>query len=98
MVKDANGQTIAYVYGRETRADADIAHVLTLEKLLAAPGLPQHEAGVNQNGNQHHYKGVRHAREFAGPSVHTPKIRIKIAVTSPTNDHFMAVSAPARHA
>ena len=26
-VKDANGQSLAYVYGRETRADADIAHV-----------------------------------------------------------------------
>ena len=30
-VKDANGQSLAYVYGRETRADADIAHVLTME-------------------------------------------------------------------
>jgi hypothetical protein len=26
-VKDANGQSLAYVYGRETKADADIAHV-----------------------------------------------------------------------
>jgi hypothetical protein len=28
-VKDANGQSLAYVYGRETRVDADMAHVLT---------------------------------------------------------------------
>ena len=26
---DANGQPLAYVYGRETKADADIANVLT---------------------------------------------------------------------
>jgi hypothetical protein len=31
-VKDANGQSLAYVYGRETRADADTAHVLTLDE------------------------------------------------------------------
>ena len=31
-VKDANGQALAYVYGRETRADADIAHVLTMDE------------------------------------------------------------------
>ena len=31
-VKDANGQSLAYVYGRETRANADIAHVLTMEE------------------------------------------------------------------
>ena len=30
-VKDANGQSLAYVYGRETRADADIAKVLTMD-------------------------------------------------------------------
>ena len=28
-VKEANGQSLAYVYGRETRAAADIAHVLS---------------------------------------------------------------------
>jgi hypothetical protein len=28
-VLDANGQSLAYVYGRETKADADIAKVLT---------------------------------------------------------------------
>ena len=27
-VLDANGQSLAYVYGRETKADADIAKVL----------------------------------------------------------------------
>jgi hypothetical protein len=31
-VKDANGQSLAYVYGRETRADADIANVLTIHE------------------------------------------------------------------
>ena len=31
-VKDANGQSLAYVYGRETKADADIAKVLTLDE------------------------------------------------------------------
>ena len=31
-VKDANGQSLAYVYGRETKADADIANVLTMEE------------------------------------------------------------------
>ena len=29
-VLDANGQSLAYVYGRETKADADIANVLTM--------------------------------------------------------------------
>src|SRR5262249_30251954 len=31
-VNDANGQSLAYVYGRETRADADAAHVLTMDE------------------------------------------------------------------
>jgi len=31
-VLDANGQSLAYVYGRETKADADIAHVLTMDE------------------------------------------------------------------
>jgi len=31
-VKDANGQSLAYVYGRETGADADIASVLTMDE------------------------------------------------------------------
>jgi hypothetical protein len=29
VVKDANGQALAYVYARETRADADTAKALT---------------------------------------------------------------------
>ena len=29
---DANGQALAYVYGRETKADADIANVLTMDE------------------------------------------------------------------
>jgi hypothetical protein len=31
-VKGAQGQSLAYVYGRETKADADTAHVLTMDK------------------------------------------------------------------
>ena len=31
-VLDANGQSLAYVYGRETRAETDIAHVLTMDE------------------------------------------------------------------
>ena len=31
-VLDANGQSLAYVYGRETKADADIAKVLTMDE------------------------------------------------------------------
>ena len=29
---DAEGQSLAYVYGRETKADADIAKVLTIDE------------------------------------------------------------------
>jgi hypothetical protein len=32
VIKDANGQSLAYVYGRESRADADPAHVLTMDE------------------------------------------------------------------
>ena len=32
VVKDATGQSLAYVYGREKRADADTAKVLTLDE------------------------------------------------------------------
>ena len=31
-VKDANDQSLAYVYGRETKWDADIANVLTMDE------------------------------------------------------------------
>jgi hypothetical protein len=31
-VLDANGQALAYVYGRETKAEADIANVLTMDE------------------------------------------------------------------
>jgi hypothetical protein len=31
-VLDANRQSLSYVYGRETKADADIAKVLTLDE------------------------------------------------------------------
>jgi hypothetical protein len=29
---NATGQSLAYVYGRVTKADADIAHVLTMDE------------------------------------------------------------------
>lgn len=32
VVKDATGQALAYFYGRETRADADTAKVLTMDE------------------------------------------------------------------
>jgi len=31
-VNDANGQSLAYVYGRESKADADIAKVLAMDE------------------------------------------------------------------
>ena len=31
-VLDTNGQSLAYVYGRETSADADIANALTMDE------------------------------------------------------------------
>ena len=31
-MKDANGQSLVYVYGRGTKADADIAKVLTMDE------------------------------------------------------------------
>ena len=31
-MKDATGQALAYVYARETRADTDIAKVLTMDE------------------------------------------------------------------
>jgi hypothetical protein len=37
VVKDANGQSLAYVYGRESRADADKAQLLTLDEADASP-------------------------------------------------------------
>ena len=32
MVKDANGQSLAYIYGRESGANADTAMVLTIDE------------------------------------------------------------------
>jgi hypothetical protein len=38
-VKDANGQSLAYVYGRETKADADIAMSSQWTRLDALPAI-----------------------------------------------------------
>jgi hypothetical protein len=35
-LNDASGQSLAYVYGRETRADADTAKVLTMDEARRA--------------------------------------------------------------
>ena len=32
VVKDATGQSLAYVYVRETKTEADTAHVLTMDE------------------------------------------------------------------
>ena len=37
-ILDANGQSLAYVYGRENRADADTAHVLTMDEARRIAG------------------------------------------------------------
>ena len=34
-VLDATGQSLAYIYGREAKADADTAHVLTMDEARA---------------------------------------------------------------
>ena len=47
-MKDATGQSLAYVYARDTKADADIAKVLTMDEarrvannIAKLPGLLQ---------------------------------------------------------
>jgi hypothetical protein len=45
VVKDATGQALAYIYARETKADADIAHVLTMASAVVVK-YPRH--GGNQ--------------------------------------------------
>jgi hypothetical protein len=37
-VNDGTGQSLAYVYGRETRADADTANVLTMDEARRTAG------------------------------------------------------------
>ena len=46
VVKDATGQALAYVYGRETRADADTAKVLTNKTTKRTPGALRQKARV----------------------------------------------------
>ena len=38
VVRDANGQAVAYVYGREKREAADIAKVLTMDEARRIAG------------------------------------------------------------
>jgi hypothetical protein len=55
-VKDANDQSLAYVYGRETRADADTAHVLTMDEARRIASniakLPSHLAANPDAANE----------------------------------------------
>jgi hypothetical protein len=41
LVKDATGQALAYVYARETRADADTAKVLTMDEARRASSVEE---------------------------------------------------------
>jgi hypothetical protein len=41
VVKDATGQALAYIYARETRADADTAKVLTMDEARRVASLSQ---------------------------------------------------------
>jgi hypothetical protein len=41
VVKDATGQAVAYIYARETRADADTAKVLTMDEARRVASLSQ---------------------------------------------------------
>ena len=61
-MKDANGQSLAYVYGRETRADADIANVLTMDEARRIASniakLP-HYLAANSVGKTLRHAGLR---------------------------------------
>jgi hypothetical protein len=46
VVKDATGQALAYVYGRETKADAETAKVLTMDE---DPEENLHRFDIGQN-------------------------------------------------
>jgi hypothetical protein len=58
-VVDSNGQSLAYVYARETKANADIAKVLTMDEarriaanIAKLPGLRKGKsASLNSNRN-----------------------------------------------
>jgi hypothetical protein len=41
VVKDATDQALAYIYARETRADADTAKVLTMDEARRVASLSQ---------------------------------------------------------
>ena len=50
VVKDGSGQALAYVYARETRADADIANVLTMDEARASRAIsPSCRGGCQAN-------------------------------------------------
>jgi len=71
-VKDANGQSLVYVCGRESEADADTAHVLTMDearRIASDIAKPAHIVGLaskttnyrNPDGFDHWHD---HAAEF----------------------------------
>jgi hypothetical protein len=78
VVKDAKGQSLAYVYGRETlEADADTAHVLTMDearhiasniaKLPTLLTLREASAFINVC-----HRGAGHHRNCLGRSLRQP--------------------------
>ena len=68
-VKDANGQSLAYVYGRETRANADIAHVLTRRDVspVTSPSCPDLQEKPAVEGGPSHSLcfGIRKPKPFS---------------------------------
>ena len=52
VVKDANGQALAYVYARESKADADIAKVLTMDEARRVASNIAKAAGAARRGGQ----------------------------------------------
>ena len=52
VVKDATGQSLAYVYARETERDAQIANVLTMDearRVASSIAKPERSDGIKKN-------------------------------------------------
>jgi len=63
---DANGQSLAYVYGRETKADVDIANVLTMDEVRRiASNIAKAAYAVQPKLVPHRQKP--HNRQWKGP-------------------------------